>query len=299
MHLATLHLLLLPLATLISIFIADTSFANPDPGGKNKKVAGSWSPPEFDETLANNITVMEGEPAALPCVVTKLRGRSVSWIRQRDLHVISANELTFTSDDRFKVNIDNNTSSYTLEVAAALRNDSGVYECQVNTRPKLSRPVALNVQVPAARIPGPSELFIRSGSTLVLSCTALLHPDAISKVDWLHNQTKLSIAGPRGGVSVHTERAGQLLSSKLSVVKVVTRDAGNYTCQPDTVNPASATVFIVDEEFPAAMHHDSGAKTQGPTDGITHLAVNLNLALLASTNHNSAFCYNWVLYSLL
>ncbi|XP_071533341.1 zwei Ig domain protein zig-8-like [Panulirus ornatus] len=299
MQLATLRLLMLQLVTLLMLFTSGSGVPNPGTGNKNKKVSSTWSPPEFDETLPNNITVMEGEPAVLPCVVTKLRGRSVSWIRQRDLHVISANELTFTSDDRFKVVIDNLTSSYMLEVAAALRNDSGIYECQVNTRPKLSRPVTLTVQVPAARIPGPRELFIRSGSTLVLSCTALLHPDAISKVDWLHNQTKVSIAGPRGGVSIHTEKAGQLLSSKLSVVKVAARDAGNYTCQPDSVHPASATVFIVDEEFPAAMHHDSGGRGSWPINGFAHIAANINLVLLASTNHNSVFYSNCILCSFL
>ncbi|XP_053647534.2 opioid-binding protein/cell adhesion molecule homolog [Cherax quadricarinatus] len=299
MHLATLHQYTFPLATLLTLIIAEKSFGSPDPGNKSK-VPGSWSPPEFDESLPNNITVMEGESVSLPCVVYKLRGRSVSWIRQRDLHVISANELTFISDDRFKVNIDNATSSYTLEVTTALRNDSGVYECQVNTRPKLSRPVVLAVQVPAASIPGPRELFIRSGSTLVLTCTALLHPDAVSQVDWLHNQTKLSIAGPRSGVSIHTEKAGQLLSSKLSVAKVAARDAGNYSCQPDSVHPASATVFIVDEELPAAMHHDNaGSSSRQPLGSLSQVAVNINVALLASTNHNLAISYSVCVYSLL
>ncbi|XP_047486720.1 zwei Ig domain protein zig-8-like [Penaeus chinensis] len=248
---------ILHVAPLLMLLAAHTGFALPEPGSKGKKKTGNWKPPEFDESLANNITVMEGDPASLPCVVTRLRGRSVSWIRQRDLHVISANELTFTSDDRFKVVIDNATSSFTLHVAVALRNDTGVYECQVNTRPKLSRPITLTVQVPAATIQGPAELFIKSGSTLVLSCTALLHPDANSTVDWLHNGTKMSIAGPRGGVSIHTERAGQLVSSKLSVVRAAGRDAGNYTCQPDSVHPANTTVYIVEGEFPAAMHHES------------------------------------------
>lgn len=42
--------------------------------------------------------------------------------------------------------MDNETASFELEVHATLTNDSGVYECQVNTRPKLSRPVTLTVQ---------------------------------------------------------------------------------------------------------------------------------------------------------
>nr|XP_053647551.1 uncharacterized protein LOC128699067 [Cherax quadricarinatus] len=156
-----------------------------------------------------------------------------------------------------------------------------------------------NTMIAAASIAGPSELFIKSGSTLVLSCIALLHPDAVSKVDWLHNLTKLSVAGPRGGVSVHTEKAGQLLSSKLSVVKVAASDAGNYTCHPDSVEPASATVFIVDEEFPAAMHHDNGASSRQPLGTLANVAVNINLALLASANQISAFSYNCLFYSLL
>ncbi|XP_066964389.1 opioid-binding protein/cell adhesion molecule-like isoform X2 [Macrobrachium rosenbergii] len=281
MHLSAVLVLLIA-----NIGLADPDpgmgLADPDPGSKPKKKTGNWKKPEFDETLPDNITVMEGDTASLPCVVSRLRGRSVSWIRQSDLHVISANELTFTSDDRFRVIIDNLTSSFALEVISALRNDSGVYECQVNTRPKLSRPITLNVQVPAAKIQGPSELYIKSGSTLVISCTALLHPDAVSTVDWLHNQTKLSIAGPRGGVSIHTEKAGQLVSSKLSVGKAVSRDAGNYTCQPDSVHPASISVFIVEDEFPAAMHHESSCHSLDVSRGLLVALLLINAALLTA-----------------
>ncbi|XP_069195628.1 uncharacterized protein [Procambarus clarkii] len=235
MHLAT--------STLASLLVLVA--ANPEPGRtwNKKEGSSSWSPPEFSEALANNITVMEGETAALPCVVTRLRGRSVSWMRQRDLHVISANQLIFTSDDRFKVRMDNETSSFTLEIVAALTNDSGVYECQINTRPKLSRPVTLRVQ-------GES-------------------------VGWEHNGTRLSISGPRGGVSIHTEAAGRVVTSRVSVVRAAPPDAGNYSCRPHAALPATTTVFIVDEQFPAAMHHESRAwRLSGPG------ALVLNLLLL-------------------
>ncbi|MPC79073.1 hypothetical protein E2C01_073585 [Portunus trituberculatus] len=54
-------------------------FTSTEPAkGKSKKEGGNWTPPEFDETLPSSVTVMEGETAILPCVVTKLRGRSVS-----------------------------------------------------------------------------------------------------------------------------------------------------------------------------------------------------------------------------
>ncbi|XP_050738805.1 hemicentin-1-like [Eriocheir sinensis] len=250
------------LASLLILLVANPGSAdpNPDPArGKAKKEGGNWTPPEFDETLPNGVTVMEGETAILPCVVTKLRGRSVSWIRQSDLHVISANQLIFTSDDRFKVRMDNETSSFELEVRTALTNDSGVYECQVNTRPKLSRPVTLTVQATGASIHGPAEVYIKTGSTLVLTCSAALHPNALTKVDWEHNDTKVTISGPRGGVSIHTEAGGRVVTSRLSVVRAAPPDAGNYTCHPHSALPATTTVYIVDEQFPAAMHHESRA----------------------------------------
>ena len=47
-------------------------------GSKNKKKPGTWIPPSFDESLPNNITVIEGDAVALVCIVHRLRGRSVS-----------------------------------------------------------------------------------------------------------------------------------------------------------------------------------------------------------------------------
>ncbi|XP_071515491.1 macrophage colony-stimulating factor 1 receptor-like [Panulirus ornatus] len=275
-----MRLVTLTLATLLVLLTANPGNADPDPAGRSRsrKEGGKWSPPEFDESVASSVTVLEGETAALPCVVTKLRGRSVSWMRQRDLHVISANQLIFTSDDRFKVHMDNETASFSLEVGAALTNDSGVYECQINTRPKLSRPVTLTVQAAGASILGPAERYIKTGSTLVLTCTAALHPHASTKVDWQHNETRVSISGPRGGVSIHTEATGRLVTSRLSVVRAAPPDAGNYTCRPHAALAATTTVFIVDEQFPAAMHHESRGALLTPPISVVVLLIVVLLA---------------------
>ncbi|KAA0198749.1 hypothetical protein HAZT_HAZT009102 [Hyalella azteca] len=128
-----------------------------------------------------------------------------------------------------------------MVVTPALRNDSGAYECQVNTRPKLSWTVTLNVRV--ALLEGPRELYIKSGSTLVLTCTATLHPEASSS----HNGSAVSILSPRGGVSVETEKEGRQLMSRLSLVHAIASDAGNYTCEPHLVFPANVSVYVVEE----------------------------------------------------
>ena len=56
----------------------------------------------------------------------------------------------------------------------------------------------------------------------------------------------MNITAPRGGISIQTEREGTTVVSRLSVVKAISQDAGNYTCQPDLVTAATSTVYVVD-----------------------------------------------------
>ncbi|KAK8389810.1 hypothetical protein O3P69_009066 [Scylla paramamosain] len=49
-----------------------------------------------------NVTAVLGHRASLPCQVKNLGPKDVSWIRQRDLHILTVGIFTYTSDDRFK-----------------------------------------------------------------------------------------------------------------------------------------------------------------------------------------------------
>ncbi|KAJ8867403.1 hypothetical protein PR048_031204, partial [Dryococelus australis] len=69
----------------------------------------------------------------------------VSWIRQRDLHILTVGILTYTSDARFQVIRPDRSDNWTLQVKFPQERDSGVYECQVNTEPKMSLAFRLNV----------------------------------------------------------------------------------------------------------------------------------------------------------
>lgn len=59
----------------------------------------------------------------------------VSWVRHRDVHILSSNGVTFTSDSRFKVRADEDAGSYLLIVRAVAVDDEGSYECQISTKP--------------------------------------------------------------------------------------------------------------------------------------------------------------------
>lgn len=69
----------------------------------------------------------------------------VSWMRKRDLHILTAGVLTYTSDQRFQVIHPENSDNWTLLIKFAQPRDAGIYECQVNTEPKMSLAFQLNV----------------------------------------------------------------------------------------------------------------------------------------------------------
>ncbi|KAI4487572.1 hypothetical protein M0804_005721 [Polistes exclamans] len=69
----------------------------------------------------------------------------VSWMRKRDMHILSAGILMYTSDLRFQVIHPDKSENWTLQIKSPQERDSGVYECQVSTEPKMSLNYTLNV----------------------------------------------------------------------------------------------------------------------------------------------------------
>ncbi|PRD25520.1 UNVERIFIED_CONTAM: hypothetical protein NCL1_40684 [Trichonephila clavipes] len=71
----------------------------------------------------------------------------VSWVRQKDLHILTVGKYTYTTDQRFtSIHLDN-SDDWTLEIRDARKTDTGVYECQVSTEPKMSLGIQLNIIV--------------------------------------------------------------------------------------------------------------------------------------------------------
>ncbi|EFN64350.1 hypothetical protein EAG_15934, partial [Camponotus floridanus] len=69
----------------------------------------------------------------------------VSWMRKRDMHILSAGTLMYTSDLRFQVIHPEKSENWTLQIKSPQERDSGVYECQVSTESKMSLNYSLNV----------------------------------------------------------------------------------------------------------------------------------------------------------
>ncbi|XP_069941787.1 zwei Ig domain protein zig-8-like [Cherax quadricarinatus] len=262
--------------------------------------------PYFLPTPAE-VTTPEGIPANLTCGVRLLADRKVSWIRRKDLHVLTTGDFTYTTANKFRALHLPGSPYWTLQVDRPTVSDSGIYECQVSTQPKIFRRFTLNVVVPSAAITGTREMFMKAGSDINITCTV---KGAIrgAPVTWYHvlprppytaEEVEEINAGGRGGVQVVTDKhAG---TSWLLVTHATWRDAGNYTCAPAHATPATVSVHVLDEEVPAGLHHDLHPSKAPPATTATTpppVAASLTLTLLAlqqalPDNHNQLrrFCF--------
>ncbi|CAG0915218.1 unnamed protein product [Notodromas monacha] len=69
----------------------------------------------------------------------------VSWIRHKDIHILSTGNYRYTTDERFASLHHPNSEDWTLRILRTTLNDSGLYECQLSTQPIKS--VFLNLSV--------------------------------------------------------------------------------------------------------------------------------------------------------
>ncbi|KAI8120168.1 Zwei Ig domain protein zig-8 [Lucilia cuprina] len=213
--------------------------------------------PYFDTSATKNVTSLVGRTAHLNCRIKNLGNKTVSWIRHRDLHLLTVGETTYTSDQRFTSIYNKLSEDWSLQIKYPQLKDSGTYECQVSTTPPVGYTMVFSVVEPITTIPGGPELYIDVGSTVNLT-------------HWTHNNEEINYDSPRGGVSVITEK-GDITTSYLLIQRATIADSGMYTCLPSNANPKSVTVHILQGEHPAAV--------QG-TKKITSYVINIPIILV-------------------
>lgn len=88
--------------------------------------------------------IAEGGPVGDPDGPVPLSFQ-VSWVRHRDIHLLTVGVETYTSDQRFVASHFPHTEDWTLQVKYPQRRDSGTYECQVSTTPPIGHSMLLSV----------------------------------------------------------------------------------------------------------------------------------------------------------
>ncbi|XP_071539089.1 zwei Ig domain protein zig-8-like isoform X3 [Panulirus ornatus] len=228
--------------------------------------------PYFDNSTSSRVISAVGRTAYLHCRVKHLGDRAVTWIRKQDVHVLTVGLFTYTTDDRFTALHSESSDDWTLRIASAQVSDSGTYECQVSTEPKMSRAFKLQVVEAEAHVAGPREIHMMSGSNINLTCSVTGSPEPPQYIYWYRGTTLINYSS-RGGISVVTDKHSR--TSRLVVTRATTEDSGNYTCAPANAEPASVSVYILNAgEHPAAM--------QGGESTSVHCQSLLALLLIGS-----------------
>ncbi|XP_014205669.1 zwei Ig domain protein zig-8-like [Copidosoma floridanum] len=240
--------------------------------------------PGFDLSQQINVTALVGKTAYLTCRVHNLGNKTVSWVRHRDIHILTAGAYTYTSDERFQAlhkpntGLSNEWSEWTLSIKWAQERDEGIYECQISTIPVKAHQYYLNVVVPTATILGGPELYVGAGSTINLTCTIHFSWEPPAFIFWYYNDAVMSYDSPRGGVSVITEKGSDVTTSWLLIQAAQPGDSGEYKCKPSNANVSSIRVHVLTGERPEAMQ----TGTAGPILSSSCLLVSLIILYISS-----------------
>ncbi|KAL5275995.1 hypothetical protein ACFFRR_001676 [Megaselia abdita] len=225
--------------------------------------------PYFDETNTKNVTAIAENVAILKCRVKNKKNRTVSWMRKRDLHILTTNIYTYTGDQRFSVIHPPGSDDYDLRIKSTQLRDTGIYECQVNTEPKMNLAIHLqitdepihpnnkqvvpfyyDIKAARAQILGNTEIHVKKDSTISLACSVNIHAQSVI---WYHGNKVIDFDSSRGGISLETEKTESGTTSRLLLTRATVRDSGNYTCAPKSAIPASASVHVLNDEHPAGL----------------------------------------------
>ncbi|XP_050519925.1 myotilin-like isoform X2 [Daktulosphaira vitifoliae] len=204
------------------------------------------------------VTSQIGGTAILPCATTKSGIATVSWIRRIDYTILTIGSRSYSSDKRFYVDHTRHLKTWNLEITPVEESDAGLYECRIATHPTTSIFIHLKVTVAKAEILGSPDLYIMSGSSLRLVCRLRESTQAPSFVFWYHSDRMINFDTDRGLI-VHINST----ESDLIMPYTNTSDSGNYTCQPQNIQPATIHVHVLQSEAPAAMQHGVRSTTSG------------------------------------
>ncbi|GBM32995.1 hypothetical protein AVEN_263489-1 [Araneus ventricosus] len=175
----------------------------------------------------------------------------VSWVRKKDLHILTLGEQVYTNHKRFRLVHLQNSPVWTLEIKDSRKEDSGIFECQVYTEPKMSYDFQLNVFALALHIsPGPI-LYIKSGASVNLTCQATDETGTVF-LFWSHNGRVLESGEEHTEITEFGPAANRLFISKAKK-----SDSGNYSCQHSYHERTNIILHVLNGKRPVAMEPGS------------------------------------------
>jgi len=234
----------------------------------------------FDDNSVNNsLSVTNiGDTVALHCRIWMKQSTTVSWSVDRGsstMDLLTLDNMTFAGDPRYSVVVQNPTN-WALVIDNVQARDAGKYICTLETFPKQSLMVYLQVDGPVLEIVNASTgLVYSTGSYLSIECvysntsraqvqTTTQHPlfpldqRILLKHDvlnWKFNNRTFSLQNRK---RVHAYWTGNSVVSILSIKSAITEDTGNYSCiLPNTGEKVTASLHILKSEHSSELRPDT------------------------------------------
>lgn len=217
---------------------------------------GEGPPTIMYNMSSTNVSVSRGGRAHLHCTIHNALRKTISWVRLKNMSnpgLLTVGQFVFSNDRRIGVNIAPATQQWSLTIMTAGLEDSGWYECQVNTVPHISHQVYLNVIEPTCSISGEKSVYLNVGSSHSINCT-VVSPEPPHHIFWYFNHQPLPHKMDWVVSSLLNANSSW---SVVQVGKVRLKHSGTYECRPSNSVPDSVNLIVLDGELHAAMQSNS------------------------------------------
>ncbi|XP_071532437.1 hemicentin-1-like [Panulirus ornatus] len=249
-------------AILISrVVLANDEFKWPDEiKGAPPIQYSTLSGPSFLNTSSSNtVSAVAGTTAKLPCGIKNLHNYTVSWVRGRDIRLLTTGSTTYTSDKRFVAINPSGGQQWILKIHYVRKDDAGSYLCQVSITPPITLIVNLTVQEAVATVlPGP-EVYVQSGSRLEVVCQVEGCPPP-ALLSWRREGQPVLTPESNTYDLAHDNGSTPIARLTLAHPHAAPSHSGSYSCTSTCTAPVNVTVHVLrGEELAEYMQHHNTA----------------------------------------